>query len=70
MGGGRGPLTSVHLALAAEGGLGNLGEDGIVLARDPRDGGLQHGQPRVSCKKNGAKIMEKSAKILEGRQTQ
>ncbi len=64
-GGGGEPITTDTLSLAAEGGLWNLGEDGIVLARHPGDGGLQHGQPRVSCNKNGAKIKKNIREYLK-----
>ena len=37
-------VTSIHLTVTSEAGLGDLGEDGVILSRHSGDGILQHVQ--------------------------
>jgi len=41
-------ITSVDLSLAGEGGVGNLGEDGVVLSGNAGDRLLEHGEVGVA----------------------
>ena len=41
LGGGVGVVAALHQPVAAEAGVGDLGEDGVVLARHPGDVDLQ-----------------------------
>ena len=58
---GIGIVASVNLSLAAESGLGNLGQDGVVLAGSAGDGRGQHGQ-RIGPGVGGSRV-EVSSRI-------
>jgi hypothetical protein len=61
---GIGVVASVHLAVAAEAGLGHLGVDGIVLAGDAGNGLLQHGQVVIAAGRAGGRALSKDRDLI------
>ena len=60
-------FTSVHLTITGEGGLRNLGVDGVVLPGHPRDGSLEHGESSIGIGGSSISIIAGLVSTVLGR---